>query len=227
MFFFVVVLLFILSIIVIINHFWQKRQRVKRRQLQIRQLRQWASEHEALDPVLQQWLQRLTAAEAETLYTLLTGFCASLNWELSWLFAPQIQKAPELKRALEESVSAYARAILLSLQMEADVAAYQTYVAFAKKPGARKQRPLVEQLYQRLDQVEPAPVAKRFFGRMSRKKLTPKQQVTAIQAAFDKHPAQTMQLLKEVLAGDAAAVVEQVRHDLAPSSLTLAAGVAA
>lgn len=225
MFFFVLVL--ILSTIAIINHFWQKRRALKRRQLQIRQLRQWASEHDALEPVLQQWLQRLTAAEAETLYTLLSGFCASLNWELSWLFAPQIQKAPELKRALEESVSAYARAILLSLQMEADVAAYQAYVAFAKKPSARKQRPLVEQLYQKLDQVEPAPVAKRFFGRASRKKLTPKQQVAAIQAAFDKHPAQTMHLLKEVLAGDAAAVVEQVRHDLAPAPLTLAAGAAA
>jgi len=226
MFFLVIVLLLTLSLIAIINHFWQKRQAAKRRQLQIRQLRKWASEHETLEPVLQQWLQRLTTAEAETLYTLLNGFCTSLNWELSWLFAPHIQKAPELKRALEESVSAYARAILLSLQMEADVVAYQAYLEFAKKPNARKQRPLVEQLYHKLDQAEPAPAAKRFFGRIGRKKSTPQQQVATIQAAFDHHPAKTMQLLKEVLASDAAAVVQQVRHDLAPASFPLATSAA-
>ncbi|MCB0107634.1 MAG: hypothetical protein KDE53_17055, partial [Caldilineaceae bacterium] len=161
------------------------------------------------------------------LLDLLDGYCKSLNWELRWLFAPQIKKAPALRLALEESVSAYVRAILHSLQMEADIQAYQAYVAFEKNPTGRKQRTLVQQLYQKVNDDHFTPPTKRLLGRFRRKDPTTKAQVAAIQQAFERDPARTMALLKDVLAADAVVTVAQVRHELTPPVLLAPAGNAA
>ncbi|MCB0081584.1 MAG: hypothetical protein KDE47_11665, partial [Caldilineaceae bacterium] len=133
-------ILVLITILFVIGVWWRRSRAAKQRRLQIEQLRQWAADHDALEPPLQQWIQRLPANQAQVLWEMLDGYCTSLHWELNWLFAPQIKKAPELKMALEESVSAYARAILHSLQMEVDVAAYHAYVAFDQNPNTRKQR---------------------------------------------------------------------------------------
>lgn len=223
---FLVIALILLSIL-ILAIWWRRRREQKERQERIQQLRTWALRHEALDPALQQWIQRLSATEAEVLLELLQGYCASLNWELSWLFAPQIKKAPVLQAALEESVSSYVRTILRSLQMEADVRAYQRYVVFEKNPTARKQRTLVDQLYTKVNEGGLTPPAKRFLGRFTRKNATPKQQVEAIQHAFERDPAQAMEFLKEALADNADIVVQQAREELAPAVLTVPAGAAA
>lgn len=207
--------------------YWRTTRARNLRRLRIAQLRQWAVEHDALEPALQEWIQRLPTTEAQVLLDLLDGYCTSLNWELNWLFAPQIKKAPVLKVALEESVSAYARAILHSLQMEADVQAYQVYVAFEKKPTARKQRTLVAQLYQKVNEERLTPRTKRFFGRFSQKDASRKDQVSAIQQAFDRDPAQAMAALKEVLATDAEITAMQVRQELVPPVLTVSAGATA
>ncbi|MEZ4664711.1 MAG: hypothetical protein R2911_44830 [Caldilineaceae bacterium] len=206
---------------------WRRTRAAKQRRQQIAQLRRWATEHNALEPALQQWIQRLSTTEAEVLLELLNGYCTSLNWELNWLFAPQIQKAPALKMVLEESVSAYARAILHSLQMEADVAAFHAYVAFEKKPNARKQRPLVQQLYAKVNDAQLTPPTKRFLGRFARKEASTKAQVAAIQQAFERDPARAMAALKQVLATEAAFTVAQVRQELTPPVLLSAAGAAA
>ncbi|MEZ4678312.1 MAG: hypothetical protein R2932_29265 [Caldilineaceae bacterium] len=211
----------------IIGSWWRRSRAAKQRRWQIEQLRRWAAEHDALEPPLQQWIQRLPATEAQVLLELLNGYCTSLNWELNWLFAPQIAKAPELKSVLEESVSAYARAILHSLQMEVDVAAYQAYVALEKKPMARKHRSLVEQLYQKVNDERLLPPPHRFWGRFSRKSASSKAQVAAIQQAFERDPAQAMAALKEILATDAAVTVAQVRQELMPPVLLTSAGAAA
>lgn len=212
-------ILFIIVLFFGVGLFWRRARTRKQRVLRIAQLRQWAADHGALEPALQQWIQRLPADKAQILLELLDGYCASLNWELNWLFAPQIAKAPELKLVLEESVSAYARAILHSLQMEADVAAYQAYVALEKDPNARKQQPLVEQLYEKVNHEQLTPPTKRFFGRFSRKGASAKAKIAAIQQAFDRDPALAMAALKEVLAADAGITVAQVRQELTPPVL--------
>jgi len=220
-------IIFILVLLLILGFFGRRSYDRKQRAMRIEQLREWATEHDALEPALQQWIQRLPADEAQILVELLDGYCTSLNWELNWLFAPQIKKAPALKRALEEHVSAYARAILYSLQMEADVVAYQAYVAFEKNPHARRQSSLVQQLYQKVDDAHLTPPVKRFFGLFSRKTPTHNDQVTAIQQAFDRDPARAMAALKEVLVTDATVTAVQVRQELYPSTLSVPAGAAA
>ncbi|MEZ4713388.1 MAG: hypothetical protein R3A44_39745 [Caldilineaceae bacterium] len=199
----------------------------KNRRRQIEQLRSWAAAHSALEAPLQEWILRLPPTEAEVLWGLLDGYCTSLNWELSWLFAPQIAKAPALKAVLEESVSAYARAIVHSLQMEADVAAYQAYSAFAKNPTARKQRHLVEQLYQKIDDAHLTPPTKRLLGRLGSKKVSTKNKAAAIQQAFERDPARAMAALKQVLDADAAYTVAHVRQELTQPLLGTPVGAAA
>lgn len=206
-----VILLLILFYIGVI---WRRRRARKQREQRIEQLRQWAAEHRLLEPALQQWIQRLPAPEAQILLELLDGYCTSLNWELNWLFAPQIKKAPALKLALEENVSAYARAVLHSLQMEADVRAYQAYVTFEQKPHAPKQKSLVQQLYHKVNDETFVPPTKRFFSRFGRKNHTNPDQVAIIQQAFERDPARAMAALKEVLATDAANVAMQVRQEM-------------
>ncbi len=223
----VIVILILLLVVLVVRFFWQRWRTHKTRRLQLTQLRQWAAAHDALEPPLQRWLQRLPASEAQVLLELLDGYCKSLNWELHWLFAPQIKKAPALKVALEESVSAYVRAILHSLQMESDVQAYQAYVAFEKNPTGRKQRALVQQLYQKVNDEHLTPPTKRLLGRFRRKDPTPKAQVAAIQQAFERDPARAMALLKDVLTADAAVTVAQVRQELTPPVLLTPAGSAA
>lgn len=222
--------LLIFIILIIFLFFWgisrRRFQARKERAQRIEQFRRWAVDHDLLESPLQQWIQRLSASQAQVLLDLLDGYCASLNWELNWLFAPQIEKAPELKQVLEDSVSAYARAILHSLQMEADVAAYQAYIAFEKNPTARKQRTLVQQLYQSINDKQLTPPVKRLFGRFSRKGPKPKEQIKVIQQSFEKHPAETMAALKEILTTDATIAVAHIRQELAPPVLT-PVGVAA
>lgn len=219
-------ILLVLSLLAV-GMLWRRWRARKQRTRQIEQLRRWAADHEALEPALNKWIQNLPATQAQVLWELLDGYCTSLNWELSWLFAPQIEKAPELKTVLEESVHNYARAILHSLQMEVDVVAYQTYVAFDKKPTARKHRPLVEQLYQKVNEERLTPPTNRIFGWFAPKGPTRKTQITTIQQAFERNPTQAMAALREILVADAAVTVAHVRQELAQPVRLAAAGTAA
>jgi hypothetical protein len=217
----------ILLSVLVLGVFWRRRRERKQKQQRIEQLRTWAAQHQALDPVVQAWIQSLTASEAEVLVELLNGYCTSLNWELGWLFAPQIKKAPVLHDALEESVSAYAHAILRSLQLEADVRAYQAYLAFDKKPDARKQRALVQQLHAKVDDHGLAPSPGGFLRRFRRKEVTRQEQIAAIRHAFERDPAQTMALLKETLVDEADAVVRRLHADPAASAPSVSAAAPA
>ncbi|MCB0061258.1 MAG: hypothetical protein KDE19_04065 [Caldilineaceae bacterium] len=188
----------ILVVIGLILARWRVMVR-KRRRLQ--GLRTWARQSLALDPVLQQWLQQMSPAQFEVLLDLLDGYCVSLNWKLDWLFTPHIKNAPVLYSALEESLSAYARTILLSLQTVEDVHAYEAFLAFDKQPNARKQSALVQQLYAKLQHEGVAPQPKgRFFRRFSNETPTHSDRVDAIRQAFAQNPARAMAFLKEVLA---------------------------
>ena len=213
--------LFILGVI------WRRKRDRQHKQARIQQLRTWAAHHQAIEPTLQQWMLRLPAAEAEVLLDLLNGYCTSLNWELGWLFAPQIEKAPALQAALAESVSAYAQTILRSLQMAEDVRAYHAYLAFDKKPTARKHRELVQQLYAKIDNQGATAPAKKFFRRFGKKTATRQQQIDAIRQAFERDPAHTMALLKETLLGEAGEVILQVRSERTPPMLSVPASATA
>lgn len=220
------VVLILILLLFGINLLWQRRRERQRKLALTRQLYAWAGKQATLDPVLQQWIKRLPANEAAVLVELLEGYCHSLQWELAWLFAPQIERAPVLKAALEESVMTYAHSLLTALQMEADVQAYQTYVMFSGKPAARKHRPLVGKLYKQLDQagltVVPEPPTKASFlrrylpqrptnAKAAQKALTHKEQVATIQRVFTQEPARAMESLKQVLLQDAVQTVADVQ----------------
>lgn len=223
------VLPILLLFIVGIGYEVQRKQRSRRhKRALIQQLYAWAESNSALDRDLQQWIQRLPATEAAVLVELLTGYCASLNWELEWLFAAQIERAPLLKQALEENVTAYARAILTGLQVEQDVRAYHAYLEFARKPTARKQRTLVQKLYPRLEAqgltVEnESPSKLRFLPRFAamkprkraNKAPTRKEQITAIQRAFENNPGRAMEALKQTLTKEAEDSLGQARKQVA------------
>lgn len=189
-------------------------------QVRIRQLRSWAKENQALDPVVQVWIAQLSTAEMEVLLDLLQGCCLSLKWELDWLFTSQIKKAPALQSALTESVNAYARMILLSLHMEDDVRAYHAYLAFDKQPHARQQHAIVRQLYTKIYGGNASASSPKLFRRFARTGTSYKEQVAAVQQAFERDPMRTMAAFKELLAADAT-TPQQANQTAAPPIRTV------
>lgn len=215
----------------------QRRKRRRRKQAMIRQLYAWAETNSTLEPELKQWIQRLPDADAAILVEQLSDFCAKLNWELTWLFAPQIERAPLLKQALEESVGAYVRAVLTGLRMEPDVRAYQRYLAFDSKPKARKHRFLVEKLYPKIQielPTEESTVTSKFAflsqftARKARKSAdkppSRQEQIAAIQHAFELNPGHTMEALKQTLAEEAKENLAQAKHYIAPTNVPALSG---
>lgn len=203
------IILFLILILAVIGMLWRQRYQRQKRQQALRELRRWVGEHTAIDPDLQRWVSGLSAAETHVLLDLLNGYCASLNWELAWLFSAQLEKAPMLKQALEEGVIAYACSILASLQLVDDVHAYKTYVALTQKPADRKQFTLVQKLYSAFSErgvIVPVKPKRRWF----RQQLTRKQQITAVIDAFEQDPALAMETLKLLLIDEALADVQQV-----------------
>lgn len=180
---------------------WSRRRKRRARLAQIQQLRQWLSQRSQEDPLWHQWINGLSMQEAGILLDLLRGFCVSLNWELDWLFTPEIEKAPALKQAMEEDILGYGRALLTALQMEQDVAAFQTYRTFARKPSARKQRSLIQGLYPRLAEASLLSTGQQVGRKLGR---TPKrsQQISAVTQAFERNPGQAMDVLKKLLIDD-------------------------
>lgn len=224
--FFIIMPFFITIAFLIIGLLLRRWQLRRRKQARIHQLRTWIAQNQALDPVLQQWVQFLPPNEAELLLDLLNGYCTSLKWKLDWLFAPQLEKAPVLKSVLEESISAYTRAILLSLQLEEDVRAYEVYLAFEKSP-TRKQRVIVQRLYARINSENLIPPNQQFLRRFVSRSMTYREQVAAIQHSFDRDPASAMAALKAVLTSEALVTASQGNQELSPPAITLPAGVTA
>lgn len=196
-------------ILIVFGIIQQRRLARKHRRLLLRQLRTWIGEQGSTDPHLKQWVNGLSASEADVLLDLLTGYCSSLNWELSWLFAPQLHTIPVLKRAIEEGVMAYMRSILTSLQLVEDVKVYTTYVDLLRKPTARKQSTLVEKLYQAMgEQGVITPIAKK--RRWFRRVPTRKQKISAIFGAFENKPVAAVATLKTMLANEGANEFQQL-----------------
>lgn len=186
-----------------------RRYKQRHRRRLLRQLRQWLGAQTIDDPHLQRWVNGLSQGEADVLFDLLTGYCASLNWELTWLFTPQLQKVPSLQQAIEEGVTTYVRSILTALQLEGEVHAYKTYSRLVQKPGQRKQFTLIQKLYQEFSRqglITPDPKARRWF----RRSPTRKQKISAVLAAFEHKPAPAMTSLKTLLAQEAQADAQQL-----------------
>lgn len=190
---------------------WVQRRRRKRsqRRLIVHQLRSWLSADDARDPQLQRWVNGLSADEADVLLALVNGYFASLNWKLSWLFSPQLQKTPQLQHAIEEGVLAYMRSILASLQLIEDVRAYTTYVDLLRKPKGRRQFSLIQKLYSALlaQEIVDQPALQR--GRQ-RRKATRNEQITTVLGAFDREPAVAMATLKVLLADEATTDIQEM-----------------
>ena len=172
----------------------------EQRQMQRQRLRRWVTQHKSLDLDLRHWVLDLSEPETQVLLELLTGYCASINTQLDWIFSSKIANAPVLKSELEASVSIYLQTIFHFLQLEEDVIAFQAFLAFDKKPAARRQRRLVDQLYTNIKSQGPTESAKRLIQRFRPKKISRLEKIATIRQAFDNDPAATMTALKEIIA---------------------------
>ena len=208
-------MVFFLLLIIIVGGIvlWRQRLVQGQRQQTLRQLRRWIGEQATLDPTLQRWMNGLSASESEVLVDLLDGYCTSLNWELSWLFTPHIQKTPMLKQALEEGISAYACSILASLQLVDDVYVYKTYLALSHKPQARQQYVIIQKLYKRLAERGVLLAAEKHH-RWWRRQPPQRQQIAAVTRVFDQDPSLAMAILKTLLIDEAEATVQQIVRPL-------------
>lgn len=206
---------FFLLLVIIIGSIvlWRQRLLQGHRQQTLRQLRRWIGEQTTLDPELQRWLNGLSATESEVLVDLLDGYCTSLNWELSWLFTPHLQKTPVLKQALEEGISAYACSILASLQLVDDVYVYKTYLALSQKPQARQQYVIIQKLYKKLAERGALLAPEKQYS-WWRRQPPQRQQIAAVTRVFDQDPGMAMALLKGLLIDEAEATVQQVARPL-------------
>lgn len=212
--FIIIIMLFVVGIV------WRRRRQHRILQSRLHGLHKWAGRDAVLDPLVQQWLLHLNEDESKILLELLDGYCTSLQWELDWIFMPQIEKAPALRAVLDTSISEYARAVLHSLHAEEDVRAFQVYAALDKKPTARKRRTLVRQLYTKVNDEKLTPRTKRFFGRLPGNKPSIKEQAALIRQVFDHDPEHAMEALKEVLADDIAYTMRHVRPVVPTASVT-------
>lgn len=214
-----IVLLLVLILLIVGVGLLQRRRTQQQRRLRLRQLRQWLGAQHTSNPYLQRWVNGLSTSEAEVLLDLLSGYCTSLNWELAWLFTPELQKVPALQQALEEGVKTYAGSILTALQLGEEMQMYKAYSALVQRPTQRKQFALIQKLYQELTQrgvITIDPKAKRWF----RRQPTRKQQISAVIDAFEREPALAMSVLKALLVMEAQADVEQLTGVAAPVGAT-------
>jgi hypothetical protein len=211
----------LLILVGVIGGWALQRRRVRQQQrLLLHHLRQWVNtlpSDEELSPAegsqdadLQRWVSTLSADEAAVLLKLLKGFFASLNWEMNWLFSAHLSKSPALKAAVEAGVVAYMRAIFASLQLVEDAQAYKAYLEMAKKPGARRHRSRIRQIYAELVAQKIIKPAAKKRGLFSGKGVTPKSQIAAVLEAFETHPAAAMRALQARLASEANADIEKL-----------------
>lgn len=197
---------------------WMRRRTRQQRRLRLRQLRQWLGDHHVDNPQLHRWINSLSQAEAEVLFDLLTGYCTSLNWELTWLFTPHLQKTPALQQALTEGIKSYTTSILTALQLGEEVRAYKAYRALVQKPTQRKQFTLIRKLYGELTRrsvIKANAKAQAWF----RRQPTRKQQISAVIDAFEREPVVAMAVLKTLLVAEAQADVEQLTGVALPSGV--------
>ncbi|MBI1296941.1 hypothetical protein GC175_18470 [bacterium] len=205
------------AIVLIVAWIQQRRQARRQRQLLLRQLRAWLRADESLAPDLQRWIVTLSADEADVLLDLLNGYFASLNWELTWLFSPHLQKLPTLKQAAEEGVRAYMRSILASLQLVEDVSAYNTYLDLLKKPKERRQFSLIQKIYSELAAhkiVKPVAKKRGLFAQQTVRKA----QIAAVLEAFESSPDIAMRLLKTLLTAEATAEIQKMADPAAAAA---------
>lgn len=204
------VLIVLLAAVVLVGAWVQRRRRARRQRLLVlRQLREWLSTDETLEADLQRWIHTLSADEADVLLDLLNGYFASLNWELTWLFSPHLQKTPALKEALEEGVRAYMRSILASLQLVEDVRAYNTYLDLLKKPKGRHEYSLIQKIHGELAArkiVKPIAKKRGLFA----KRAVRKAQIESVLEAFEHRPDIAMHSLKTLLTAEATAEIQQI-----------------
>ncbi|MEZ4581227.1 MAG: hypothetical protein R3A10_06195 [Caldilineaceae bacterium] len=142
-----------------------------------------------------------------------------------------------LKDAVETTVAAYLEAVSRGQTMTDDVRAYHAYTAFVRKPRARKRRALVHVLYAQMQAdglvtPEMSSVqrlrAKLPGARKREKAPSRKEQVAAIQRAFDADPARAMAALKQVLTAANNDTQSQPKKPATPASgVTVAAASAA
>ncbi|MEM7130908.1 MAG: hypothetical protein AAF702_31595 [Chloroflexota bacterium] len=216
----------IIVFLTILGYRWRagRRQR-EQRTIRGQQFRSWVIGHRSMDSRLQQWILGLSPIEREILLDLLDGYCNSLNWRLNWLFTPAIKKAPRLHGVVDENVRAYAEMILVSLQMEIDVHAYQTYLDFEQRPTARTQRTMVHQLYSKIEKSKLMPARGRLLGRFSRNDATLSRQIATIKYTFEHSPAQAMDMLIGTIVGEDSGLAPSETYELGPPVLTRIANV--
>ena len=228
----------VLVLLLLLVGFILRRRRARRqRAARTRQFYAWVDQSPALDPELRQWFTRMPAPDAATVVARLSRHCAELNWELTWLFSPHFSQAPVLKDAVETTVAAYLQAVFTGQEMVDDVKAYHAYTAFVRKPMARRRRALVQALYTQMQKdglVAPAVssvqrLRDKLPGARKREKApSRKEQVAAIQRAFDADPARAMAALKQVLTAANNDTQSQPKKPATPASgVTVAAASAA
>jgi hypothetical protein len=101
-------------------------------------------------PAFSTWLDNLSEKELAAFVQRISGFCADLNFELTWLFDPEIDNAPALKEALTELVLLFALVQWKALEAQDDIKVFSTFLAWQ----AGKARKLTPKLFMRLVEQE-------------------------------------------------------------------------
>lgn len=146
---------------------WREKIRARKRRKELPQrFREWAAgasltEREQLYHGLPEaaqaftaWLAGLSAKETKVFSQRLSSFCSGLNFELSWLADLQLDNDPELKQAVEEAVVLYCLAHWKATQVQGDLKAFATFLAWQDDPSRGKNRELSQKLFAKLVEKE-------------------------------------------------------------------------
>ncbi len=119
------------------------------------EFRAWAAESLDGEKTLQSWLASLSDEGLEALSEQLAIFCTDLNLELGWLVNKEMERAPELKRAVEEIVISYCQACWQAAQIQNELNEFRAYHDIVSNPD--KHRDVKQKLYAELVKEELAP----------------------------------------------------------------------
>ncbi|MBI4788813.1 MAG: hypothetical protein HY782_17410 [Chloroflexi bacterium] len=148
------------------------------------------------------WLSGLGEQEQEQFTQKVAHFCGTLNFDLAWLTDPEINRDPDLKKAVEDAVLLYSLAAWRANNVQQDVTSFLAYRAWLANPNQHKA--FGQKLHQALIKQGLVTVPPELYLAPEQERV--EQALTAIRKVADESPAAFHLALREVSGATASAM---------------------
>ncbi len=140
------------------------------------------------------WLSGLSDKDLAQFTQRVARFCASLNFDIAWLTDAQVNREPELKQAVEDTVLLYSLATWRANSVQRDVTSFLAYRAWLANP--KQHKAFGQQLHGVLIQRGLVTVPPELYLAPEKERLA--QAATAIRQIADENPTAFYAALRQV-----------------------------